>query len=198
MKHNFPSDKYVVCSEVITLEQAKEILKLAIDYDVPVFSDTFSNKVSNKFPYYGFSGHIVQYSSVDDSNIIVSFEDFKKFIMGVGILPPEPKSLRLNDEYKATILNNGDVNVGCQVFTSEVICELYKLSYDTKLGLNDAPGVIKSEFDTFEENHFMGYLNGLRKDNLVRAHGLIWLLLGTKEQNSVLEHLNSVKALKKF
>ncbi len=198
MKHNFPSNKHVVCKEVITLKKAKEILKLAIDYDVPIYRDTISHKVSVDFPYYGFCNNIRQYSMLDDEVISVSFEEFKKFIMGVGVLPPEPKTLSLNDEFVANILNNGDVKVGCQVFTSEVIGELYKLSHATKLGLKEVPDGIESEFGGFEENNFMSYLNGLSKDNLVRAHGLIWLLLGTKEQNGILAYLNSVKGRKKF
>lgn len=131
-KHNFPENVDVVCDVKLTQKQAKEILKLSIDYDLNICRDVVSNKVNDEYPYYGFDaneGELTQFSNIDDDNfIIVNFNEFKNFIKGNGNII----KLELNNEYTA-ILTPNQIKVGCQTFTHETLEKLYKESQKIKI-----------------------------------------------------------------
>lgn len=128
--HNFPKDVQIVCKEKHTLEQSKEILKLCVDNDVPIYSSyIFNDKVREEYPYYLWDGtSLMRVRMYVNSNIAVSLEEFKQFIIGKGKYKvPFNKELKLNSEYTA-IVTKEKIIVGCQQFSHDIVKKLYLLS----------------------------------------------------------------------
>lgn len=133
MKHNFPPDKVVICKQKLTLAQTKEIFKMCIDVDIPIYEDTLKKPLDDVYPFLIFSSNNTLSQDtgcwIDNSYIEVSHAEFKAFLRGKGKYtpPPKPITLSLNDEYDAEISKDG-VKVGCQTFTHEIIDKLHALS----------------------------------------------------------------------
>lgn len=133
MKHNFPSTINVVCHHIVNLEEAKEILKLAIDYDLSVYQTVLDNKISSKYPYYIWDANESRLTRKtdclqDSKSIVVSLEEFKEFMQGKGnYKKPYRKEIKLNSGYTAVVTKK-IVTVGCQEFSHETIDELHRCS----------------------------------------------------------------------
>lgn len=128
--HNFPKDVQIVCKQKHTLEQSKEILKLCVDNDVPIYSSpVFNDKVKKEYPYYLWDGtSLMRARTRESSDIAVSLEEFKQFIIGKGKYEaPFNEELELNDEYTATVTKE-KITVGCQVVSHDTVKKLYLLS----------------------------------------------------------------------
>lgn len=127
MAHNFPG--LVMIDRALTLTEAKELLKLAIDAEMPIYHEVFKTLVDKEYPYYCYNhGNITQtcVKQTDNKYLIVSFNEFKQFMVGKGKLPYR-KKLTLNDSYEA-IVTKTNITVGCQTFTHDAIAKLYKIS----------------------------------------------------------------------
>lgn len=128
MAHNFPGS--VLINKALTLAEAKELLKLAIDAEIPIYHEVFKTLVDEKYPYYCYNdGNITQTSThpTDSSKyFVVTLDEFKQFMIGKGKLPYREK-VTLNDSYEA-IVTKTNITVGCQTFTHDAIAKLYKIS----------------------------------------------------------------------
>ncbi len=85
MKHQFPKNKHVYCNEKHTLEQAEEFVFIAGLVGLKIHKDTLEDLVDDKFPYFMWDGSeniITQHSGGEafDDDLVVSFEEFKKFL----------------------------------------------------------------------------------------------------------------------
>ncbi len=130
--HNFPEGKKILCNKIHTLKEAKDILKLCIDHDVPFHHSVLDAFVDIDYPRFTFTDDVVtQSSDIPEDCATVSLEEFKNFIQGKGdekkISKPFEDTMELNYQYKATVTKKG-VKVGCTDFTHEKIAELYNLS----------------------------------------------------------------------
>lgn len=94
MKHNFPKDKTIVCNEKHTPEQHKEIMKMCIDYDVPVFEKTWDFNNDPEFEFLIWDGESVfKCKARHKKDYSVSLSEFKAFIRGEGKIE-QPKWVR--------------------------------------------------------------------------------------------------------
>lgn len=90
-KSNFPPNKTIVCSEKHTPDQHKEIMKMCIDYDVPVWHESWVYDIN--WPFIEFDGeHISCRNNDNHYHTSVSLSEFKAFIRGEGKLPVEFKT----------------------------------------------------------------------------------------------------------
>ncbi len=133
--HNFPNHINVSVANV-TEKQAKTILKLCIDNDVDIASETIEDKINKRYPNYHFefeNQEITQNcaDSNDNEYHFVSFNEFCNYIKGKGIKikPPFKQELVLNGSYKA-IVTKENVKVGCQEFSHDIIKKLYEASQE--------------------------------------------------------------------
>ena len=132
--HNFPKNISVVCKEELTLKQAKEILKLALENNVIIHEDTQREPVDIIYPYFIFEHNdeiLTQDRECNNKNKLnVSLREFKNFIQGKGIYKePFSKIIKLNDKHEA-IVTKENIKVGCQSFTHVKLKELYLLSQE--------------------------------------------------------------------
>lgn len=92
MKHNFPKDKTIVCNEKHTFEQHKKIMKLCIDYEVPVFSETWDFNNNPELEFLIWDGESVfKCNERHKKDYSVSLSEFKAFIRGEGKLDYDKK-----------------------------------------------------------------------------------------------------------
>jgi hypothetical protein len=126
----------VSTNKPVTLAEAKTILKLCIDNDVPVYEKTFLKPFDEKYPNYHWNGvfnEILQNNEKsyinDNEYMFVSFTEFCNYIKGQGkvIKAPFKIELKLNSEYNA-IVTKYDITVGCQSFSHDIIQQLAELS----------------------------------------------------------------------
>lgn len=129
--HNFPEDKLIVCNKIHTLKEAKEIIKLCIDNEVPIEPSIINRLVNENYPRFIMNTNISHTSCDPMKYSIVSIEEFKNFIQGKGdekkINSPFEEKLELSYDYTATVTKEKIV-VGCTSFSHERIAELYALS----------------------------------------------------------------------
>lgn len=91
-KSNFPKDKTIVCNEKHTPEQHKEIMKMCIDYEVPVFSETWDFNNDPEFEFLIWDGESVfKCNERHKKDYSVSLSEFKAFIRGDGKLDSDKK-----------------------------------------------------------------------------------------------------------
>jgi hypothetical protein len=133
MKHNFPEYVNVTLKQKCTINQIKELLKLAIDQDINIASGIFKDlKKDNTTIFWdGYNEICVcQNDPIDACNtdLFVSLKEFKAFFEGKGKYTlPFNETLELNSEYKAEVTKE-NIKVGCQTFSHNKVAELYKLS----------------------------------------------------------------------
>lgn len=130
--NNFPENTKVLCNKIHTVKEAKEILKLCIDHDMPFQSCIPEQMVDESYPRFALSdGVLTQTKDLPEDCATVSIEEFKNFIQGKGdekkISRPFEEKLEISYQYTATVTKKY-IKVGCTEFSHEKITELYNLS----------------------------------------------------------------------
>lgn len=104
--HNFPSNKATVCDKVLNPTERKELFKMCFKFSIEIADEALTEIKNERFPYLGYSNisgdkitafHVEKVSN----NLYVSFDEFKAFIIGKGIIKNKNVEFKVGQWYKS-------------------------------------------------------------------------------------------------